>query len=59
MKADDLIVAVNGQEATSGGDLLLRIAFEKPRAKLSLTLLDPKTRGRRDITLITVALPAS
>ena len=59
MKAEELIVAVNGEEAASAAALLLMIAFEKPGAKVRLTLFDPATKKTRDVTTATVARPAS
>lgn len=58
LKAADLIVGVDGEEAASAGELLLRIAFKEPGAKLKLTLLDQTAKKTREVTVTTVARPA-
>lgn len=57
MNATDLIIAVNGHESISGGALQLSIAHERPGTKLRLTLLDPRTKAQRDISVTTVPIP--
>jgi hypothetical protein len=56
MTAGDQIVAVGGERASSGGELLLRIAVEKPGAKLRLTLVDQATKAEREVEVTTSAL---
>ncbi len=52
----DFIVAVNGERATTGGELLLRIAFERPGSSLKLTVLDAETKREFDVDVKTDAL---
>lgn len=53
MKAGELIVAVNGNEATSAAELVVWIAFERPGTQVRLRLLDPATHTERDVSVAT------
>lgn len=56
LAAGDQIVAIDAERAASAGELLLRIAFEKPGTKVRLTVLDQATKAEREVEVTTSAL---